>query len=261
MAIIDWFAQNWYVLGAQVILQSLLSADNALVLPILVKHLPRNRQTKALQYGILGAFVFRFIAVLAAAWLIRFWVFKAAGAAYLLYLAFKHFLHKFNNRHQPAGEGETKGPAGGPGFWKTIAIVEFTDIAFSVDSIVAAFAMTNDKWVIYTSGMIGLIAMRYIAGVVLRLMDRFPKLEHAAYLLVGWIGLKLGLETVNHVVIQHGGHEIVSIPKWLFWTVMLAVFFGGLFWPAKKSEFAKHADDIHKFEEQERKMIPYRKKE
>ncbi|HZH98751.1 MAG TPA: hypothetical protein VEX38_07245, partial [Fimbriimonadaceae bacterium] len=75
-----------------VLLEGLLSADNALVLAILVRHLPRDEQKKALLYGLAGAFVFRLIAILFAAVVLKQWWLQAIGAAYLLFLPIKHFV-------------------------------------------------------------------------------------------------------------------------------------------------------------------------
>src|SRR6478672_1406451 len=75
-----------------VLLEGFLSADNALVLAVMVRHLPKEQQKRALRYGIIGAFVFRLIAVVLSAMLLRFWHFKVVGGLYLLYLAVSHFL-------------------------------------------------------------------------------------------------------------------------------------------------------------------------
>ena len=128
-------------IGLLVLLEGLLSADNALVMAILVMGLPRSQQSRALRYGLVAAFAFRFIAVLLAAVLIRAaWV-KLLGGVYLLYLAVQHF------RHGDAGEsGRPIAPAkpmwGLPAFWATIVRVELINIAFSIDSILVAVALS-----------------------------------------------------------------------------------------------------------------------
>ncbi len=246
------FANIVAVIATLVVLEGLLSADNALVLAILVKHLPKNLQTKALRYGIAGAFIFRAIGVVTASWLMHYWQFKAAGAAYLLYLAIKHFIHRWNHRNaDPSAAAKS-----GPGFWKTIALVELTDVAFSIDSIVAAVAMSKKVWVVYLGGILGIITMRFVAGLFLRLLEKFPKLEDAAYLLVAWIGVKLGMETINQIVTGELEHGLFIIPKWLFWTVMATILVGGLLWPKRKSELLENAGEIKDFEEEEDKIIP-----
>jgi len=205
-----------FIVLSLVVLEGLLSADNALVLAILVRHLPKNQRKKALRYGIWGAFVFRFIALVLAGQLRRFWFFRLLGGLYLCYIAIKHFL---NPKHEEAQGKEVSKK----GFWGTVAAVELTDIAFSMDSILAAVAMSDQLWVLYLGGVLGIITMRFVAGGFLRLLDMFPRLETAAYCLVAWVGVKLALEAYD-----------VYFPKWLFWSVMAVVFLSGFIKRSKR---------------------------
>jgi YkoY family integral membrane protein len=218
-----------------VVLEGLLSADNALVLAVMVRHLPKTQQKRALRYGIIGAFVFRLIAVLFASALLQYWWLKVLGGLYLLYLAVAHLVH---------GEGdgvEDRRSRFGSGFWGTVIGVEIADIAFSIDSILAAVAMaaglprklgdialfsipgidlTVDMklMVIYVGGILGIIAMRFVAGYFLILLDRFHGLAVGAYYLVAWIGLKLcgeGLHDALHPPGKHvPGTWLDSVPDW-----------------------------------------------
>lgn len=217
------FWEDFATIGTLIVLEGLLSADNALVLAVLVKHLPPAQRKKALRYGIVGAFLFRFICILIASWLIHAWLFKAIGAGYLLVIALRHFLVK----------GEHKGEeqaARGLGLWRTVMLVELTDIIFSFDSILAAVAISPKIWVIYLGGILGIVAMRFVAGGFLKLLDRSPNLEHGAYLLVAWIGLKLALLTAQE--------EIPSFPHIMnpaiFWIVMAVIFFASMVWKRKR---------------------------
>jgi YkoY family integral membrane protein len=198
-----------FIVLTLVVLEGLLSADNALVLAILVRHLPRVQRKKALRYGIWGAFIFRLIAILLAKELRRFWPFRLLGGLYLCYVSVSHFLSR--KTEQPELIEVSK-----KGFWGTVVAVELTDIAFSVDSILAAVAMSDKIWVVYLGGVLGIITMRFVAGGFLRLLDLFPRLETAAYLLVAWIGIKLSLETFD-----------IHFPGWLFWGVMFVLFTSG----------------------------------
>jgi len=201
---------NIFIVLTLVVLEGLLSADNALVLAILVKHLPRDQRKKALRYGIWGAFVFRGIAILLAKELRRFWPFRLLGGLYLIYVSVSHFLTRKKTDEPELLEVSKKG------FWGTVVAVELTDIAFSVDSILAAVAMSDKVWVVYLGGVLGIVTMRFVAGGFLRLLDLFPRLETAAYLLVAWIGAKLSLETFD-----------IHFPSWLFWGVMFVLFASG----------------------------------
>ncbi len=180
-------------IGLLVLLEGLLSADNALVMAILVMGLPRPQQSRALRYGLVAAFIFRFIAVLLAAVLIQAaWV-KLAGGAYLLYLAVQHF------RHGDAGESGRPIAAARPmwglsAFWATIVRVEFINIAFSVDSILVAVALSPKIAVVVTGGILGIIAMRVVAGKLIALIRRYPAIVDGAFIIIAWVGAKLLLE-------------------------------------------------------------------
>jgi YkoY family integral membrane protein len=221
-----------------VFLEGLLSADNALVLAVMVRHLPKVQQKQALHYGILGAFGFRLIAVLFAATLLDYWIFKVAGGVYLLYLAISHFLAGERSHADPSTARAEQS------FWATVVGVELADIAFSIDSIVAAVAMAEGLpsnldawrlWIVYIGGILGIITMRFVAGYFLILLDRFSGLAAGAYFLVVWIGLKLigsGLNDALHPPHQPpGAGWRQNVPQWLL-TIPLemsdAVFWAGM---------------------------------
>lgn len=228
-------------------LEGLLSADNALVLAILVRALPKHQQQKGLLYGLVGAFVLRGLMIVIASELIKYWWVQAAGAGYLLYLAVRHFvrhaMHRVNDKHrEPKAQG----------FWSVIVVVELTDLAFAVDSILAAVALVGPPpnmeavhpklWVIYLGGLLGVVAMRFVANFFLKLLEKFARLETAAYLIIAWISVKLGIEAYGHWYYTtyhvHAGFE--HLPKWVFWTVMLLLFASG-FIPKRGSKPAEGA--------------------
>ncbi len=211
-----------------VILEGLLSADNALVLAVMVRHLPREEQRRALRYGIWGAFGFRLIAVLLSAVLLKFWLFKVVGGAYLLYLAADHFLS--HDTHP----GHKKPPRFGSGFWGTVISVELADIAFSIDSIVAAVAMADGlpqrlgmNWklaIVYIGGILGIVMMRIAAGFFIILLERFHGLAVGAYVLVAWIGVKLVLSGLrNAAEINESRFVPWEMNEWIFWGGMIAI--------------------------------------
>lgn len=202
-------------IGLLVLLEGLLSADNAIVLAVQVMPLPEDQQKKALKYGILGAFVFRTIAVFLAVYLINMPVVKILGGIYLGYLAVDHFIRKSN-------EPERKIPApkkflGMSAFWSTVVAVELTDIVFSVDSILAAVALSNKQWVVIAGGVIGIIAMRMVAGTFLNIIKRFPKLVDGAYIIVFFIGCKLFSEFFNF-----------HLSKWITFAVIGIIFLASI---------------------------------
>jgi YkoY family integral membrane protein len=201
-----------------VVLEGLLSADNALVLAVLVLGLPRRQQRKALRYGIAGAFAFRIAATLLAVHLLEvLWV-KLIGAGYLLYLSWKHFFGPRGSEERRAIEPATP-MLGLTAFWATVVKVELTDIVFAVDSILVAVAMSPKLWVIITGGVLGIIMMRLVIGQLLTLVRRYPALVDGAFIIIAWVGVKLLLEYL------HDMHVIeLRVSKWLSFGLITVIF-------------------------------------
>src|SRR6185369_12395842 len=166
--------------GLLVILEGLLSADNALVLAMMILGLPRADQKKALRYGLVGAFAFRILATMLATYLIRVGFVQLAGGLYLLYLCFQHFSHSGGgpdrNRIRPAQPWLGLSP-----LWGTVIKVELVNIAFSVDSILVAVAMSRKTWVVLTGGLLGIVAIRVVIGQLLSLVRRYPAIVDGAF--------------------------------------------------------------------------------
>jgi YkoY family integral membrane protein len=204
--------------GLLVVLEGLLSADNAMVLAILVLGLPRDQQRAALRYGILGAFVFRIAATVFAAHMIQLQMVKLIGGLYLLWLPYQHFY-----RGGDAGERRTPVPArpwlGLSAFWATVVKVELTDIVFAIDSILVAVAMSSKLWVIITGGVLGIIAMRLVIGRLLVIVRRYPALVDGAFVIIAWVGIKLLLEYAHALGLVH-----FEIPKWLSLGLIVVIF-------------------------------------
>lgn len=214
------FSVEWadlLTIGLLVLLEAALSADNALVLAVLVLPLPAAQQKRALRYGIAGALIFRVIATLFATYLIHLdWV-KLIGAGYLLYLPIKHF----SSHPDESRRGAPRAIAtmmGLSAFWSTVVRVELTDIVFAIDSLLVAVAMSRKVWVIITGGVLGIIAMRVLIGQLLDIVRRYPAIVDGAYVIVAWVGVKLLVEYA------HAIHLIGwEIPRWLSITVMLVL--------------------------------------
>ncbi|MBI1757265.1 MAG: tellurium resistance protein TerC [Fimbriimonas ginsengisoli] len=208
-----------------VVLEALLSGDNALVLAIMVRHLPRETQRRALFYGLGGAMVFRLIAILAASQVILLWWLQAIGGAYLLALPIRNFMTRSHRGAKP----------GGKGFWPTVIAVEVADIAFALDSVLAGVAMIRslDKlWVVYAGAVIGALLMRFAAGLFIKLMARYPTLDHVAYLLVGWVGVKMAFMAGHNagIALPASVPAIPEMPALVFWFVMAGIaILGGWF--------------------------------
>ena len=185
-----------------VVIESLLSVDNAAVLATMVIDLPKEQRSKALRYGIIGAYVFRGICLFLAAWLVKIWWLKPLGGLYLLYLAFDYFKGKAGDEDESVNKNEnwvyrsTVGVIGT--FWATVALVEVMDLAFSIDNVFAAVAFTNHVFLIYVGVFIGILAMRFVAQGFVKLMEKFSFLETVAFIVIGVLGVKLAASLYTH---------------------------------------------------------------
>jgi YkoY family integral membrane protein len=203
---------------ALVALEGLLSADNALVMAIMVLGLPRHQHTQALRYGLIGGFALRFIATLLAVYLIRvIWV-KLAGGLYLLYLVYSHFWgHKEGADRRSAPKA--KSWLGLSAFWATVVRVELVNLAFSIDSILVAVAMSPKRWVVITGGLLGIVALRLVVGQLIVLVERYPALVDGAFIIIAWIGAKLCADWLHSA-----GYVAFEIPHWSSLIVVVVIF-------------------------------------
>ncbi len=201
-----------------IIIESLLSIDNAAVLATMVMDLPKEKRNKALKYGIIGAYVFRGLCLLFAAWLVKILWLKALGGVYLIWLAYSYFKTKMTpekeddvlNKKESKFYKATLGLLGP--FWATVALVELMDLAFSIDNVFAAVAYTDNIYLIWTGVFIGILAMRFVAQSFVSLMERFPFLETIAFVVIGLLGFKL----MSSFACDYAGLSHVETPS--FWS-------------------------------------------
>src|ERR1051325_10392371 len=262
LAVIEFFGQkaephDLIIVALLVVLEGVLSIDNALVLGLLAKRVPKRLQGRALTYGLVGALIFRMAAIGAAAWLLQWTFAKLLGGLYLVYVAAKHFVFGEDDAAQPEElpEERTHSKSGkvitaaSLSFWYTVVVIELTDIAFAIDSILAAIALVgqqrpddtgaHDKlWVVIVGGFIGVVVMRFAAILFLRLLEKFPRFEVSAYLLVLVIGGKLladwGFNTKENPH-RVDFHDYRHPAFWIFWSLMLICFCIGFLPKREKS--------------------------
>lgn len=247
-----WIEYAWALL-ILIGLEGLLSADNALVLAVIAKHLPEDQKKKAINYGILMAFFFRFAALFAISFIANVWQVQAIGAAYLLYLGLKHVIQaKFGKENENIRE-EVKEESAGKGFWPTVGKIGLADLAFAIDSILAAVAialglpdsplddfggMDGGKFIVVVlGGVAGLILIKYAATWFVQLLDQRPALETTAYAIVAWVGVKLAVITLAHNDIGVLDHDFPHSTVWTltFYGVLVGIALIGWFAPANNS--------------------------
>lgn len=203
---IDFILDALPVILSLIIIEGLLSVDNALAIAAMASHLPGKQKYLALRVGIIGAYVFRGLALFLAQHIIENPWLKLLGAIYLIHLMAHHFCTK--HKAAEAEEAKRKGNAATVakmahrGFWATVISIELMDISLGVDNVVAAVALSDKFWVVCTGVFIGILALRFIAGRCIELIEKFPILEHTAFLLIGFVGLILVVELETHIDIE-----------------------------------------------------------
>ena len=221
---------DFLTIALLVVLEGLLSVDNAMVLAVLVLGLPERQQRKALRYGIFGAFLFRGVATLLAVFLIRLWWVKLVGGGYLIYLVVRHFGGGESAEARRAPK-QAAGWLGLAPFWATVVKVELTDIVFAIDSILVGVAMSPKRWVVITGGFLGIVTMRLLIGQLLSIVKRYPPLVDGAFVIIAWVGIKVLVEFLHSV-----GLTALEIPTWLSLALIVVIFVAALVYSMTEDE-------------------------
>lgn len=172
-------------------LEAVLSADNAIALATIAQGLPnQEEQRRALNAGLVIAYVLRILLIITASFILQYWQFELAGALYLLWLVGNYFL-------SPEDEDNQHKSFEFNSFWQAIPLIAFTDLAFSLDSVTTAIAVADELWLIIAGGTIGVIALRFLAGLFIRWLDIFTHLKDAGFITVGLVGIRLLMRVIN----------------------------------------------------------------
>jgi len=201
-----------YIIIQVIFLEGILSIDNAAVLGAMVSILPQKeivpwpgplkflgppvdrilggQRTAALKVGLLGAYLGRGLMLVVANFVIHNPFLKILGAAYLIKLAFENL-----GEPEPGEENQTRTKRmEGKGFWSVVLAVELADLAFSLDNVVAVVALSDNLYIVMFGVAIGIITMRFAAGLFTLMILKEPILKPAAYLVVFNIGTELLLD-------------------------------------------------------------------
>ncbi|MEA5533413.1 TerC family protein [Crocosphaera sp. XPORK-15E] len=195
-----------------IVLEAVLSADNAIALAAIAQGLKGPKlQRYALNLGLIVAYVLRISLILTATWVVKFWQFELLGAIYLLWLVFNYFTSQEDAEHHHHGPEFTS-------LWQAIPLIAVTDLAFSLDSVTTAIALSDEIWLILIGGTIGVITLRFLAELFISWLKIYTYLEDAGFITVGLVGLRLLIRVINA--------ELVP-PEWLMITAIGLIFAWG----------------------------------
>jgi YkoY family integral membrane protein len=200
------------ILLVLVALEAVLSADNAIALAAIAQGLPDEKQREqALNLGLVVAYILRMSLILTASWINNYWQFQLLGASYLLWLVYKHFSTSTDEETEQAKKEYAS-------LWQVVPIIGITDLAFSLDSVTTATAISTNTWLILAGGTAGVIALRFMAGLFIRWLDEYVNLEDAGYATVGLVGLRLAARALQPSLVP---------PEWLTVILIGAIFIWG----------------------------------
>ncbi|MBW4631157.1 MAG: DUF475 domain-containing protein [Iphinoe sp. HA4291-MV1] len=216
---ISFSPSSFGMLLVLVALETVLSADNAVALAALVQDIQDpQQQSQALNWGLMIAFVLRIGLLFTATWMIQFWQFELGGALYLLWLSGKHFWKYFDPNSTVEEQAGVSPKDTNSTFEQVILLIAVTDLAFSLDSVTAAVALSSETWLVLTGCIIGIITLRFLAGLFVRWLAEFTYLLDAAYLTVFGVGVRLMFKALipDHVP-----------PQWMLLTLIVVLFTWG----------------------------------
>lgn len=215
------------LLTVLIALEAILSADNAIALAAIAQGLETETlQRRALNIGLVVAFLLRVCLILTATWVLQYWQFEVLGAAYLLWLVYQHFTSKENEEHHHHGPRFAS-------LWQAIPVIAFTDLAFSLDSVTTAIALSREILVVLLGGMIGVITLRFMAGLFIRWLEEYEHLEDAGFITVAFVGVRLLLRVVNESWVP---------PEWIMVSFIAVLFIWGFSKRTEPAETAEGAD-------------------
>ena len=215
---IDSWSEILTLLPILITLEILLSADNAVALASLTKSLKdATERTKALNIGIIISLIFRVLLILLSSFLLKYIFIRIFAGLYLIYLFFSNVALKkkevdssFNDDLSIKNKRFE--------FLKVVALLSITDLAFSIDSITTAVAISDQYILIIIGALIGVIALRFTSEIFLRLLKYFIRLEMAGYIAILIIGIKLILNTLV---------KEIFLPDYYFYILIMISFVWG----------------------------------
>jgi len=214
---IDRWVELAPLLPVIISLELVLSADNAVALASITKNLNNiELQKKALNVGIFIALLLRILVILTAQFFLNFWPVKLIGGLYLLSLSISKFLATKDN--DSIIDDSNRNNNSNTSLLNVILLLALTDLAFSIDSITAAVAISDQFLLVITGAIIGVIALRFTSGLFIKWLKVYINLEKAGYIAVAIIGIKLILQLLLYNFV---------IPEYLFFLIMLCVFLWG----------------------------------
>ena len=199
------------IIASLFILEVLLSVDNALVNATIANNLPEDKRKLALRIGIICGGVFRLLMLFIVSYIIANPWLKIAGGLYLVYLMISHIGRIVDDNNHEIKKKDS--------FFAVITQIIFADIVFSLDNVISAVSFSNNIIIVVIGVMIGVISMLFVTPILSKLIHKYKGLPQAAYVIVGFIGITLVLETLEYLHISEF-YKFLVILLVIIWTII-----------------------------------------
>jgi len=155
-----------YALLSIVIIDLVLAGDNAIVIGMAARNLPKDQQKKIIFWGTAGAIVLRALATLAVVWLLKIPGLMLAGGVMLIWIAYK-LLTEEKSHEVKAGKG----------FWSAMQTIIVADVVMGLDNVLAVAGAAHGNFVLVVLGLIiSIPIVVWGSTLILKWMDRFPSI-------------------------------------------------------------------------------------
>ena len=211
-------SEFWLALAQIIMINIVLSGDNAVVIALASRSLPPAQQKKAIFYGSVGAIVLRVVLTFFAVYLLSQPYLKLVGAALLLYIGVGLL----------KGEEEESHLAGHSDLAAAVKTIIIADLVMSLDNVIGVAAAAKGDLLLLVLGLlISIPLIIYGSTMILKLMNRFPIIITAGAGLLGWVAGAMALsdpavvawadrhDTLRLLAPAVGAMAVISIGKWL----------------------------------------------
>ena len=101
-------------------------------------------------------------------------------------------------------------PFGLSAFWTTVVMVEFLDMVFSMDNLVAVVSLSSHIWIIIAAVFLGILGMRFVAQYFSTLLEKYPGIEASAFIVILLLGIKLVVAGIFDWFPGSYAHELLN---------------------------------------------------
>ena len=196
----DWWSMDFVAaLAAIVVIDLVLAGDNAIVIALAARNVPRHLQRRAMVWGAMGAVVVRSLLTLMVVWLLKLPGLLFVGGAMLVWIAYKLLLPE-------RGHGDGPQVKAADTVWGAIRTIVVADLVMGVDNVLGVAGAAHGSFVLVLLGLlISIPVLVWGSSILLRYVERFPGLVYLGAGVLAFTAVKMmtAEPTVRQVLEPH----------------------------------------------------------